>query len=233
MDFEVCIDSVKGAITAGEYGAKRVELCAALNEGGLTPSLGMIQACVKATKSEVFVMIRPSSGGFVYTEEEIRLMEQDIKAVGNVGAAGVVFGVLDENHKINIQHNMFLMEAAIQSNLKTTFHRAIDVSDNPLKAIEHIINIGFDRILTSGAKANAADGIQLIQELNRKAKGQLEIMAGSGVNANNVSNFQAIGLNAIHFTARKRKAEVLALDMGEKYEVDDDKIASIVQKLNS
>lgn len=228
MDFEVCIDSVEGAILASTYGAKRVELCTALSEGGLTPSLAMIEACVKISKAEVFVMIRPSAGGFNYTEAELELMERDIRAAGSVGANGVVFGVLNALNEVDIKANLFLMEAAIELNLGTTFHRAIDLCETNENAMEDLINLGFDRILTSGGAANATEGLQIIRKMVNRAQGRIEIMAGAGINAGNVLEIVRLGVDSVHFTAKKMIDEGLMLNMGPKYVVDVDKINSIV-----
>lgn len=227
MDFELCIDSVEGAKIASKFAAKRVELCSALSEGGLTPSIGMIEACVNAGNAEVYVMIRPSAGGFVYSDDELQLMERDMRAAASVGAHGVVFGILTPDFNVDIQKNMYLMETAIALGLGTTFHRAIDLCPNPIEALDNLIHIGFKRILTSGGRNSAEKGINQIERLFRHANGQLEIMAGSGINPENVHLFKAIGIDAVHCTAKKSLSEKLALDMGPKYEVDADKIRKI------
>jgi len=227
MDIEICIDSVEGAKIASKYGAKRVELCVALSEGGLTPSIGMIEACVNAGNAEVYVMIRPSAGGFVYSNHELELMERDIRAAASVGAHGVVFGILRPNFKVDIQKNMYLMETAIELGLGTTFHRAIDLCPNPIEALENLIHIGFKRILTSGGENTAKEGLKQIERLFTHAHGQLEIMAGSGINPENVHLFKEIGIDAVHCTAKKSLTENLILDMGPKYVVDEDKVRNI------
>lgn len=232
MDFEVCIDSVEGALAAEKYGAKRVELCAALSEGGLTPSVGMIEACVNATKkTEVHVMLRPRSGDFTYTIDEIKLMERDLLAAKQVGAAGVVFGILNKMQKIDLQTNMYLLEKAFELQLSTTFHRAVDVTKNPIDCLEDLINLGFNRILTSGGEAKAADGIETIRRMKNIAHDKIEIMAGSGVGLDQLPLFQSAGIDAIHFTAKKDVLNNLALDMGPQYRIDENKIAAIAQAL--
>ncbi len=232
MDFEVCIDSVEGAVTASKIGAKRVELCAALSEGGLTPSLAMIEASVNISSAEVFVMIRPSAGGFNYTENELELMERDIRAASSVGAHGVVFGVLNALNEVDIKANLFLMETALELNLGTTFHRAIDLSPDPVASIEGLIHLGFDRILTSGGAANAETGLKTIEKMVATAKGQIEIMAGAGIHAGNVLTITQSGVGAVHFTAKKQVNEGLLLDMGPKYAVDDEKISAIAEMIS-
>jgi len=227
MDLEICIDSVEGAFVAAKHSAKRVELCSALSEGGLTPSIGMIEACVKAGKSEVHVMIRPSAGGFVYTANELQLMERDMRAAASVGAVGIVFGILTPDFKVDIQKNMLLMETAIELGLATTFHRAIDLCPNPIEALENLIHIGFKRILTSGGNSLAEQGIDQIKALYKHANGRIEIMAGSGINPENAHLFMQSGIDAVHCTAKKSIPENLTLEMGPKYQVDEPKIRSI------
>ncbi len=229
MDFEVCIDSVEGAIAASNAGAKRVELCAALSEGGLTPSLAMIEACVTNSSAEVFVMIRPSAGGFNYTENELELMERDIRAASSVGAHGVVFGVLNGLNEVDIKANLFLMETALELDLGTTFHRAIDLCPDPIVAIDSLIHLGFDRVLTSGGAANTETGLKTIEKMVAAANGQIEIMAGSGIHAGNVLSIVQSGIDAVHFTAKKQMDEALSLDMGPKYIVDTNKISTIAE----
>jgi copper homeostasis protein len=229
MDIEVCIDSVDGAVAASQFGAKRVELCSALSEGGLTPSLAMIEACVKNSTCDVFVMIRPRAGDFNYNESELELMERDIRAASSVGAHGVVFGVLNSLNQVDIPANLFLMEAAMELQLGTTFHRAIDLSPDKNRAIGDLINLGFDRILTSGGEPRAEDGLAQIQQMVTDAKGQIEIMAGAGINAQNAILIAKVGVQAVHFTAKRSVNSDLALDMGPQYDVDTAKIASIVK----
>lgn len=228
MDFEICIDSVEGAIAASKYGAKRVELCTALNEGGLTPNLAMIESVVKISTADVYVIIRPSSGGFVYSDNELKIMERDIRAVHDLGAHGVVFGILEKDGKIDFERNKFLIQTVKKLKLGSTFHRAIDVCLDPLNGIESIINIGFQRVLTSGQQVKAIDGINMIREMVKVASNRIEIMAGSGVNQNNAFTLAKTGISALHFTARKPLKENLKLDMGQKYEVDEEKIKTII-----
>lgn len=235
MDLEICIDSVEGAKIASKYAVKRVELCAALSEGGLTPSAGMIEAVSKVSSAEVFVMIRPSAGGFSYSNQEIKLMERDIRVAKEMGADGVVFGVLLNNKTIDVKRNLYLMETALALNLGTTFHRAIDLCSDPTQSLEDIINLGFDRILTSGGKSTALEGIKSIQKLAEVANNKIEIMAGSGINSKNCAALINTDIHAIHCTAKSQINEELILDMGPKYAVDEEKIEAIchIIKANS
>ena len=156
MNFEICTDSVEGAIAAGKYGAKRIELCAALSVGGLTPNIGLIQQCVEKSTAEVHVMIRHKEGGFNYNVADVKLMELDIIAAKKAGVDGVVFGILDENNEVS-NLNKELVELSKSLNLEVTFHRAFDFVKNYKSAIEKVINLGADRLLTSGLKPTAEE----------------------------------------------------------------------------
>lgn len=232
MDLEICIDSVEGAKIASKYNVKRVELCAALSEGGLTPSAGLIKAVVENSTADVYVMIRPSAGGFSYTDDEIFIMRNDIKIAKEMGAQGVVFGVLNKANKVDIKKNLFLIEEALNRGLGTTFHRAIDLCEAPIQAMEDIINLGFNRILSSGGEKTAMEGIGLLRAMKIASKNRIEIMAGSGINAKNCLQFKESELHALHFTAKKNVNELFDLDMGPKYSVNEEKIKSIHDQIS-
>jgi copper homeostasis protein len=227
MNFEICIDSLEGAIAAGKQGAKRVELCAALSVGGLTPNLGLIQQCVEKADVEVHVMIRHKEGDFNYEPEDLVLMKIDIEAVKKAGAHGVVFGILDTNFEVS-DLNKELIDFAKNLNLEVTFHRAFDFVKDYHSAIEKIIDFGADRLLTSGLQPNAEEGLEVISELQKRYGSQIQIMAGSGVSANNARKIASAGVNNLHFTARKSAKKAVELSMGERMVVDIDKMKSIM-----
>lgn len=231
MKFEVCIDSLEGALAADKFGADRVELCSALYEGGLTPGIGLVKQVVERSDQPVFVMIRPEAGGFTYSESMIEVMKTEIMEMANAGVKGVVFGVLKSNMEIDLEYNSELNQIAKQYNLKTVFHRAFDLCPDPFKGMEQIIHLGFDRLLTSGQQPKAIDGIDLINELLRQNAGRIEIMAGSGVNASNAKKFIDVGVDAIHFTGTK-VVEEAQFGMGIKYVVDENKIREIMKLKN-
>ncbi len=232
MIFEVCSDSVECAIAAEKFGAKRIELCAALSIGGLTPSFGLIQECVVKSSVEVHVIIRPREGDFNYTSQEIEVMKLDIKAAKKAGATGVVFGILNENNEIS-NYNKDLLKLSKDLGLEVTFHRAFDFVLDYHIAIQKIIDIGFDRLLTSGLQATAIEGISVIADLQIAYGDKIQIMAGSGINASNALQFAKIGIQNLHFTARKSKASKNSFSMGEKFLVDEDKISSIIGQFSS
>ena len=227
MVFEICTDSVEGAIAAEKFGVKRIELCSALSVGGLTPSFGLIKQCVEKSSVEIHVMIRHKEGAFNYSQEDINLMKLDIEATKSTGAQGVVFGVLNNNNQIS-ELNEELVLLSKSFGLETTFHRAFDFAPNYKLAIEQIIELGFDRLLTSGMKPSAELGLTTISELVLNYGNDIQIMAGSGVNANNVLKIADSGVNNLHFTARKSSNIETGLSMGEMMVVDEEKIKSII-----
>ncbi len=231
MDVELCAGSFDEALLAQQFRLKRIELCSALELGGLTPSSGLIRQCVQIPKVETHIMIRPRAGNFVYSEFELNIMMNDIKTAAEYGAHGVVFGVLTEDHEPDIPVLRSLSNEAKSSGLEITFHRAFDLTSDPLKAFDQLVELGFDRILTSGQRAKAADGIDLINHLIKLANGNIQIMAGSGVHADNVDLFKAAQVDGIHFTARKKVTHRGNPDMGDQYDPDPEKVHSILNRL--
>lgn len=226
MNLELCTDCVEGALLAGRHGFKRIELCSALSEGGLTPSLGLIQSCSEVGSVEVHAMIRTRGGAFSCSEEELLIMERDIKAAATAGAKGVVFGILDSELQIS-QQNKRLLDLAHSHGLQVTFHRAFDQVSNPLAALATLVEMRFDRLLTSGLKERAIDGLELIRTLHDEYGNRIEIMAGSGVNKENALSFAKVGLKNIHFTARKPSDDQVIQGMGAHMLTDEDKITAI------
>lgn len=200
---EVCANSAASCVTAEQGGAARVELCAGIPEGGTTPSYGEMVTARRAIGIQMNVIIRPRGGDFLYTPAEMQAMLLDIEAAKAAGADGVVFGCLRADGTIDIERNRQLKEAA--GNLSTTFHRAFDVCRDPFTALEEIIALGFDRLLTSGQEASALQGTALLAELVRRADGRIIIMPGCGVNEHNVAELaRATGAQEFHMSARHR-----------------------------
>lgn len=202
--FEVCANSVRSCLAAQEGGADRVELCAGIPEGGTTPSYGEMYMAREHLKStRLHVIIRPRSGDFLYSPMEQEIMLRDIEAARRVGVDGVVFGCLTPEGEVDKMVMKRLMEAS--RGLSVTFHRAFDVCANPYKALEDIIELGCDRILTSGQQAKAADGIPLLKELQTAAAGRIILLAGCGVNEENIAGIAgSTGITEFHFSARER-----------------------------
>jgi copper homeostasis protein len=170
--------------SAVEGGADRIELCSALSEGGITPSYGLIRQCRQAFNVALFPIIRPRGGDFLYTQEEFDLMKQDVLLCKQSGCEGVVIGLLNKDGSIDIKRTSQLVQMAYP--LEVTFHRAFDRCKDPFQAMEQLINIGCQRILTSGQKPTAPEGVDLITQLIKQADDRIIIMPGSGVRKENI-----------------------------------------------
>lgn len=201
MRFEVCVDGVAGALAAGEAGADRVELCCALGEGGLTPSAGLVEAVLAATAIPVNVLIRPRGGDFCYDRYEVRTMLRDIEFAAERGVHGVVIGALTADGDVDSDICRQLTAAA--GGLPVTFHRAFDLTRDPFEALEAVVDLGADLLLTSGQDATALDGAPLLAELVRAAAGRVTVLAGGGITEHNVARvLRLTGVPEIHFSAR-------------------------------
>lgn len=200
---EVCANSAQSCVNAELGGAYRVELCAGIPEGGTTPSRGEILAARQAAKLKINVIIRPRSGDFLYSPLEIKAMEWDIQTARDAGVDGVVFGCLTSNGDVDMTINERLMRLC--SGMSVTFHRAFDVCRDPSIALEQLISLGFDRILTSGQEATAVKGVDLIAKLVKQAQGKIIIMPGCGVNESNIADLAlATSATEFHMSARHR-----------------------------
>ena len=194
---ECCVGSPVSAVNAELGGAARVELCSALELGGLTPSRGSIKLTREKTGIPLFVLIRPRSGGFHYTPLELAVMKDDIAAARELGADGIVLGALREDGSIDGEETAGLMEAAAGASI--TFHRAFDSAPDPLTALETLCELGVDRILTSGRAPRAADGIEMLSQLQQAAAGRLVILPGGGINHDNCRRIiEMTGAGEIH-----------------------------------
>lgn len=202
MLLEICSSSLQSAINAQEGGAQRIELCCNLEQGGLTPSSGTIRLARKYLDIEIFVLIRPRIGDFNYDDLEIEQMKEDILFCKKEGIDGVVFGVLNEQNEIDVPQNRLLLD--VTTTMQTTFHRAFDCLKKPLLGLEQIIDLGFDRILTSGLERTAIQGQELLKELIVKSGQRINILPGSGLNSQNVTGFiRKTATKEIHASAKK------------------------------
>ena len=202
-ELEICVFSVESAILAQKAGAGRVELCSGFAEGGLTPSAGAIRMVRKLPDIECYVMIRPRGGDFYYTDLEFEQMHRDIEYAKSCGVDGVVLGVLQPNGHVNITRTRELVQHAAP--LKVTFHRAFDLVADPFGTLDDLVVCGCRKVLTSGQKPTAIEGIDTIKELVSYAAGRIDIMAGGGVNPENAHKFLETGVQALHFSAKKIK----------------------------
>ncbi|GAA5187700.1 copper homeostasis protein CutC [Rugosimonospora acidiphila] len=199
--FEICIDSVEGAVAAEQAGADRVELCSALFDGGLTPSIGTIETAVKSvSRIRVHVIVRPRGGDFIYSPAEIESMVRDVRAAVAAGAHGIVIGALTPEGDIDLDTTRRLIEAAGDASI--TFHRAFDMVRDPFAALEQLVELGVNRVLTSGQESSVLEGAPLIAELVKRAGDRITILAGGGINVRNISRIIAeTGVRELHFTA--------------------------------
>ena len=200
---EVCANGVESCLAAQQGGADRVELCAGIPEGGTTPSYGEIKVARRVlTSTHLHVIIRPRGGDFLYTDLEVERMAQDIAMCRDLGVDGVVFGCLKADGTIDMERNRYLLECS--RGMSVTMHRAFDRAAAPSQALEDLIALGFDRILTSGQQPKAFQGVELLSRLNRQAAGRISLMAGSGVTEQNIRDIhEATGLLEFHFSARE------------------------------
>ena len=200
---EICANGVESCLAAQEGGADRVELCAGIPEGGTTPSYGEIKVARRVlTTTRLHVIIRPRGGDFLYTDLEVERMAEDIAVCRQMGVDGVVFGCLNADGTFDLEKNRYLIECS--RGMSVTCHRAFDRAVNPEQALEDVIALGFDRILTSGQQPKAEQGIDLLARLNRQADGRIILMAGSGVTEQNIRRIrEATGLSEFHFSGRE------------------------------
>lgn len=200
MTLEVVVYNVESALRAQEGGADRIELCDNPAEGGTTPSFGMVEVVRQNVSMDVVVMIRPRGGDFHYSNYEFHAMKRDIAQCQKLSVDGVVFGILNPDGTIDKKRCKELIERARP--LKVTCHRAFDMTSDPFEALEDCIEVGFDRILTSGGTTKAVEGVETIRALIQKANGRIAIMPGSGVNEDNVTAIvKNTGAREIHFSA--------------------------------
>jgi len=202
---EVCIDSMESALAAERGGARRVELCSNLMEGGVTPSAGLISNIRRKLSIDVHVMIRPRGGDFCYSAEEFETMEQDVLTARQLGANGVVFGILTNDGEVDVPRTRHLVQ--ISRPLKATFHRAFDMSRDFGKSLADVIEAGADRVLTSGGEQRVEDGIPTIAKLVQAAGQRAAVMVGSGITESNVYRIiRESGAREIHASLRGRVA---------------------------
>lgn len=209
MELEVIAFDLASCQTAEHCGADRIELCANPHEGGTTASYGVIESARKSTSIELFPIIRPRGGDFLYTETEFRAMLSDIRTCGQLGCDGVVIGMLRPDGSVDIERCAELVAAA--GEMHVTFHRAFDRVRNPMTALEQIIGLGCSRILTSGLQPNVELGKNILRSLVEAAGDRITIMPGSGVRSTNIAELAAFtGARAFHSSARTVKASDMA-----------------------
>jgi len=245
ISLEVCANSINSALAAQEGGAIRVELCGNLSAGGTTPSPGQITVARKLLNIQLYVLIRPRASDFLYNDIEFETMLADVKYCIDAGCDGIATGILKADGSVDKERCTQLVKLAKKAGLGVTFHRAFDMCANMFQAMEDIIDIGFERILTSGGRSTAMEGSRTINELVKKAAGRITIMAGSGITEINVADLILFtGVNEIHSTALTRvKSDmqyinnriVMGSNYGDEYAIDStnvERVRNILKKAN-
>ena len=209
-EIEVCIDNLESLHNALSGGANRIELCSSLALGGLTPSLGMMKQAARISSVPVYAMIRPRQGDFIFDDDDMFCMLEDIEACASSGLDGVVLGVLAPNGSIDMPKMYKLANKAHSLELGITFHRAIDQSSDYQTALEQVITLGCKRVLTSGLAANAEQGIDILSDMVKQADGRIDIMAGAGVNATNAKMIQnTTQVPALHLSGKSTRPSLM------------------------
>lgn len=220
MKLEICVDSYESLINAQKGGADRIELCSALEIGGLTPSYGLMKQASELEDIEIFAMIRPRSGDFYYNSTEIETMKLDIDAAKKASLDGIVIGILDEEGRLDIEKLSEIVDYARP--LKVCLHRAFDVAKNSEEDIAKLAAIGIVRILTSGKKENASKGATLIARIQGKYGDKIEIMPGSGVTSKNLEDlYKLTSCTTFHMSGKKKIQSKLKYKSEIKFSEDD------------
>lgn len=243
---EVCANSVASALAAQEGGAYRVELCDNLENGGTTPSFGQILLARKLLSIKLYVLIRPRSGDFLYSELEYEIMKADVRSCIEAGCDGIVIGILNADGTIDKARCSELVEMATSKGLGVTFHRAFDMVANQNQALEDIIGLGIERILTSGGRTTAMEGASHIAHFVEQAGGRIAIMPGSGINEHNVADLiRYTGVTEVHSSARttiQSKMKflndhiIMGSTMGAEYSFDQsdaERVKELIKLANS
>jgi copper homeostasis protein len=245
ITLEVCANSITSALAAQEGGAVRVELCDNLEAGGTTPSPGQITVARKLLNIKLYVLIRPRGADFLYSDVEFQTMLEDVKYCVEAGCDGIVTGILKADGTIDIERNSQLIQLAKDGGLGATFHRAFDMCNDQQQALEAIINMGFERILTSGGRSTAVEGSRAIADLVKQADGRIAIMAGSGITEINVADLVMFtGVTEVHGTLQARVQSqmkynndhiIMGSSYGDEYAIDItsvQRVRDVIQNAN-
>lgn len=202
MILEICANSLESALAAQKAGTQRIELCTALSLGGLTPSQGLIEQTRNLLDIPIMVLIRPRSGNFTYSDSEWKVLLKDIEACKKLGVDGIVCGALTKEQRIDKVRTQELLE--VSAGMDFTFHRAFDWTPNPYGALDDLMELQVPRLLTSGQQTNAEKGLPLLEELQKKGQGTIQIMPGGGINSSNAKLFKEAGFTQIHCSASEK-----------------------------
>jgi len=232
FEIEIALEEAAHAVGLAELGVHRIELCANLVEGGLTPTVGQATEVVSTTELPVYAMLRPRSGNFTYSKSEQKQMLLDLEALATTGISGIVFGALTSDGRLDLDFATKVVRSALDLNLGSTFHRAIDAATEPLSCLEDLATLGVERILSSGGAQRAHEGKELLATMSQKAGVSMQIQAGSGVHAGVVESLWNAGIRAFHMTARYLEtlpADKLGFDA--QWRRDDQKISALHSRL--
>lgn len=224
FSLEICAYSLESVMLAEAAGADRVELCAGRLEGGTTPSIGMIQLALQCKNIQVFPILRPRGGDFCYSDLEFQEMLIDLESMKQQGVPGVVTGILLPNGRLDLERMKQLKDAA--GEVEFCVHRAIDMSYNPFETLQELIDLGVARVLSSGAANTALEGIELLGKMEEASKGQIQIMAGSGVNAAQIPELWRAGIRHFHASASSFQPSKMnfrnpSIQMGKEGDLDE------------
>lgn len=233
IKFEICSVNIQSALVAEAAGAHRIELCSALDAGGITPSPGLIHAAIQHLQIPVNVLIRPREGDFTYTSDDFQVMLEDIRFCRQAGANGVVVGALLRNFQLDADKMQSMKAEA--GDMEVVCHRAFDFTPDPAQALEQLIEWGFTRVLSSGQAPNAMEGRFLLQKLVQQAAGRISVMPGAGISVDNIRDIASITLaSEYHFTGKKKvvsnPVHIPGLD-GWHWESDERVIREIIGAL--
>lgn len=236
---EIAANSLASALAAQAGGADRVELCTGLELGGLTPSAAQIARVRERLGIPVYVLIRPRAGDFLYSDDELATMQQDIETCLSIGCDGVVFGVLDADGRVDVARCQPLLAAA--GGMGVTFHRAFDMTRDLPQALEDVISLGAERVLTSGGAASAITGAESIRRLVAQAAGRIVVMPGAGIQASNLAGLvRTTGATEFHASAKAvhasgmRWTNPLLTDMaGGEIRTDEQEVRALAAALAS
>lgn len=231
MKFEICAVNIQSALAAERAGAHRIELCSALDVGGLTPSQGLIRAAVHQLTIPVNVLIRPREGHFCYSENELDIMLDDIRFCHEAGVHGVVVGALTAENQLDLPKMEAMKKMA--ADMEIVCHRAFDFTADPAAALEQLIALGFERVLSSGQSPSAYEGRFLLKKLVEQAAGRISVMPGAGISAENIREITtATGAQEFHFTGKKKVTGKAAIPGLESWYWESD-VATIQEIINA
>jgi len=233
MKIEVCVASLEDAKKAEQLCADRIELCAELGVGGITPSMGLVEQLLEEIEIPIHVLVRPRSGNFNYSTKYFEVIMNDIVHLKKLNVDGIVVGITNENDDLAVPQLKEMR--ALAGGTPLTFHRAFDLVNNPLVALETLIDIGYSAILSGGQCEKARDGLDLLKQMNSIAGNTIDILPGGGINGSNCQAFKNEQFRWIHLSAKK---ETPLINKGDKnlsflkqvqYELDQDRLEAVVR----